>query len=126
MEEMGELVVLESPPQQLEANALQDAETQAPWLLSVGRFGSGRGSVFWCSWYSMGSLRSEAFHNSWVEGLGGGRQPCPQEMQGGSEGGLRKIDYLMSVSARLGICFGWAGFTYKNENSLLKDIPREP
>jgi len=38
---------------------------------SVGRSGSGRGSVFRYSQYSMGTLRGEAHHNSWVGGPGG-------------------------------------------------------
>ena len=48
-------------------------------LLSVGRFGSGTGSVFRYSRYSMGSLRGGAPHNSRVGGSGGkGGGPPPQ------------------------------------------------
>ena len=52
-------------------------------LLLVGRFGSGSGSVFRYSRYSMGSLRGEAPHNSRVGGLGERRLSSPQEIQRG-------------------------------------------
>ena len=68
----------------------------------------------------MRSLRGEAPHNSRVgEGLGGRRQPSPQEMQGGLATAWgdavppSKINYLMSVSVRLGICFGSVGIALK-------------
>ena len=82
-------------------------------LLSVGRFGSGRGSVFRYSRYSMGSLRGEAPHNSRVGGSGGGRQPSPPGNAGGVWGEAvprSKINCLMSVSVRFGICVGSVGF----------------
>ena len=82
-------------------------------LLSVGRFGSGRGSVFRYSWYSMGSLRREAPHNSRVGSLG--ERAAALSPQESREGGVGrgppcKINYLMSVSVRFGICFGSVGF----------------
>jgi hypothetical protein len=86
-------------------------------LLSVGRFGYGRGLVFRYSRYSIGSLRGEAPHNSWVgEVRRGRRQPPPQEMQGEVWGrlGPQKINFLMSVSVRIGTCFGSVGFAFKS------------
>ena len=44
---------------------------------------------------------------------GGGGSPPPQDMQGGSGGPPSKINYLMSVSVRFGICFGSVGFALK-------------
>ena len=49
----------------------------------------------------MGSLRGEAPHNSRVGGSGGDAVPPS------------KINYLMSVSVRFGICFGSVGFALK-------------
>ena len=52
-------------------------------------------------------------HNAQVWG---GRQPSPQEMRGGVWGAAAppgKINYLMSVSVRFGICFGSVGFALK-------------
>ena len=73
-------------------------------LLSVGRFGSGRGSVFRYSRYSMGSLRGEAPHNSRVGGAGGREAAAlpPQEMQGGSGGGdaVPPVRSIMIISCR--------------------------
>jgi len=65
----------------------------------------------------MGNSRGEAPHNSRVGGSAGeGGRPPPQEMQGGSGGDAvppSKINYLMSVSVRFGICFGSVGFALK-------------
>ena len=85
-------------------------------LLSVGRFGAGRGSVFRYSLYSMGSLRGEAPHNSRVVGSGRRAAALPPGNVGRSGGDAvppSKINYLMSVSVRFGICFGSVGLALK-------------
>ena len=76
-------------------------------LLSVGRFGSGMGSAFRYSWYSMGSLRSEAPHSSRVEGSGGqGGSPPTQEMPGGLGGTpSRPVRSIISCRYRFGPLF---------------------
>jgi hypothetical protein len=69
---------------------------RAPWrskseFLSVGRFGPGRGSVFWYSRYSTGSLRGEATYNLRV-GASAGTQSTP-------------VRSIISCSYRFGLVF---------------------
>jgi hypothetical protein len=73
-------------------------------LLSVGRFGSGRGSVFGISLYSIGNLRGEAPLNSRLGRWGEGGCAPPRKCRG---------VWGDAVSGGFGICFGSVGFAVK-------------